>query len=144
MAKGLPAISYNLQKAGHALIDRSDPKQAIPEIERFAKSIQENKYLGVIFPEGTRARRGALKRFKTKGALTFLKYAPEADVLTLTIDDSWKLKCKDLTLMPRNTKVSVIVSKEIKRKDKSDKEILDIAYQTIEENLNKLRNKKRG
>ncbi|HAO50063.1 MAG TPA: 1-acyl-sn-glycerol-3-phosphate acyltransferase, partial [Runella sp.] len=60
LAKGIPSISYNLQKSGAALIDRQDGKQAIMEIARLAKLIEETKFSAAIFPEGTRSRTGAL------------------------------------------------------------------------------------
>jgi 1-acyl-sn-glycerol-3-phosphate acyltransferase len=34
LGKGIPSVSYNLRHGGSALIDRKDPKQAIPEIKK--------------------------------------------------------------------------------------------------------------
>lgn len=139
MAKGLPAISYNLKHASHALIDRSDPKQALPEIKRFAEFIESERAAGIIFPEGTRSRRGQLKDFKKKGTLTLLEHAPNSEVIPVTIKNTWKLSARNSTLMPRNTEVAVCVGAAINRVGRSNEEILLEARRVIEENLKKAR-----
>lgn len=90
LGKGIPSISFNLRHGGAALIDRNDPKQAIGEIIRFAKRIHENNYAGIIFPEGTRSRTGIPKSFKTKGLMVLFKYIPNAQIVPVTINNSWK------------------------------------------------------
>ena len=37
LGKGIPSVSYNLRHGGSALIDRKDPKQALPEIKKVAE-----------------------------------------------------------------------------------------------------------
>lgn len=90
LGKGIPGLSFNLRHGGAALIDRNDPKQAITEIIRFAKYIHENKYAAVIFPEGTRSKTGVPKPFKTKGLDVLFKYIPDAQIVPVTINNSWK------------------------------------------------------
>jgi len=90
LGKGIPSISFNLRHGGAALIDRNDPKQAITEIINFAKRIHENTYAAVIFPEGTRSRTGIPKPFKTKGLDVLFKYIPNAQIVPVTINNSWK------------------------------------------------------
>lgn len=139
MGKGIPAISFNLHHYGHALIDRSNPRQSIPEIKSFAKRVEQEKRVGIIFPEGTRSRKGELRDFKTKGALTLLKYAKDSKVIPITFDNTWKLSARMSTLMPRNTEVEIIVGEAITRENKSDEEVLDSVYQVIKGNLERLR-----
>lgn len=91
LAKGIPSISFNLRNGGAALIDRKDKKQAITEMISFAKRIGTNKWSGVIFPEGTRSRDGKPKRFATNGLKMLIKYNPEAYIVPLTINNSWKI-----------------------------------------------------
>lgn len=90
LGKGIPSISFNLRHSGAALIDRKDARQAIAEITRFAKLIHENNYAGIIFPEGTRSRTGIPKPFKTKGLEVLFKYIPDAQIVPVTINNSWK------------------------------------------------------
>ncbi|QHI37316.1 1-acyl-sn-glycerol-3-phosphate acyltransferase [Kordia antarctica] len=90
LGKGIPGISFNLRHGGAALIDRNDPKQAITEIIRFAKYIHENNYSAVIFPEGTRSKNGVPRPFKRKGLDVLFKYIPNAQIVPVTINNSWK------------------------------------------------------
>ena len=90
LGKGIPGISFNLRHGGAALIDRNDPKQAITEIIRFAKYIHENNYSAVIFPEGTRSKNGIPRPFKRKGLDVLFKYIPNAQIVPVTINNSWK------------------------------------------------------
>lgn len=91
MAKGVPSISFNLRNGGNAVIDRKDPRQALPAIKKLAQYIEKNNYAAVIFPEGTRSRTGAPRSFSPNGLKTLLKYAPSAVIVPVTINHSWKL-----------------------------------------------------
>lgn len=90
LGKGIPSISFSLRHTGAALIDRKNQRQAISEIIRFAKLIYANNYAGIIFPEGTRSRNGVPKAFKTKGLEVLFKYIPNAQIIPVTINNSWK------------------------------------------------------
>ncbi len=91
LGKGIPSISFNLKYGGAALIDRKDRKQALTEMAKFAKRIHTNKWSATIFPEGTRSRNGAPKKFASNGLKVLAKYNPEAYVVPLTINNSWKI-----------------------------------------------------
>ena len=43
LGKGIPSISYNLRHGGSVLIDRKDPKQAIPTIKKLGDYIEKYK-----------------------------------------------------------------------------------------------------
>ena len=90
LGKGIPSISYNLNHGGSVLIDRKDPKQAIPTIKRLSEYIEEHKRSAVIFPEGTRSKTGVPKEFAQSGLKILCKYAPSAYVVPITINNSWK------------------------------------------------------
>ncbi len=91
LGKGIPSISYNLRHGGSVLIDRKNPKQSIPAIMEFGKYLEENNRSAVIFPEGTRSKNGAPKRFSQNGLKMMVKYAPSSYVVPITINNSWKL-----------------------------------------------------
>lgn len=90
LGKGIPSVSYNLRKSGSALIDRTNPRQAIVTIKKFGENIESTNSAAVIFPEGTRSRDGKPKPFQTKGLETLIKYIPSAVIVPLTINNSWK------------------------------------------------------
>ena len=83
-------MSFNLRHGGSVLIDRRDAKQSLTSIINFAKYIEANKYMAVIFPEGTRSRTGAPKRFSENGLKMLVKFAPSAYVVPVSINNSWK------------------------------------------------------
>lgn len=91
LAKGIPSVSYNLRKSQAALINRKDGKQAVTEIARLARHIQEHNYSAVIFPEGTRTQSGIMKPFAVGGISTLLKRAPRALVVPLAIQGTGAL-----------------------------------------------------
>lgn len=91
LTKGIPSISINLRVGGGANIDRKDNKQAISELIKLGKRMEANNWSTVIFPEGTRAKDGKLKTFQFGGIATLLKSAPNALVVPIAIENSWKI-----------------------------------------------------
>ncbi len=91
LGKGIPSVSYNLRHGGSVLIDRKDPKQAIPTIKGLSEYIEMHRRSAVIFPEGTRSKDGNPKEFAQSGLKILCKYAPSAYVVPITINNSWKI-----------------------------------------------------
>jgi 1-acyl-sn-glycerol-3-phosphate acyltransferase len=91
LGSGIPSVSFNLKHGGSVLIDRKDSKQALGALRDFGKYLEENKYSGVIFPEGTRSKNGEPKRFSENGLKMLLKFAPSALVIPVSINNSWKV-----------------------------------------------------
>jgi 1-acyl-sn-glycerol-3-phosphate acyltransferase len=91
LGKGIPSVSYNLRHGGSILIDRKDPKQAIPLIKGLAEYIEKHNRAAVIFPEGTRSKTGKPKEFAQSGLKILCKYAPSAYVVPISINNSWKM-----------------------------------------------------
>lgn len=91
LGSGIPSVSYNLRHGGSVLIDRKDPKQAIPTIKGLSEYIEKNNRSAVIFPEGTRSKDGKPKEFAQSGLKILCKYAPSAYVVPITINNSWKM-----------------------------------------------------
>jgi 1-acyl-sn-glycerol-3-phosphate acyltransferase len=90
LGKGIPSISYNLRHGGSVLIDRKEPKQAIPVITKLGHYIEQHTRSAVIFPEGTRSKTGKPKEFAQTGLKILCKAAPSAYVVPITINNSWK------------------------------------------------------
>lgn len=91
LGKGIPSVSYNLRHGGSVLIDRKDSRQALSEIARLGKYIEEFGRSAVIFPEGTRSRTGEPKKFQPMGLKILMKNAPSALVVPVSINNSWKM-----------------------------------------------------
>lgn len=91
LGRGIPSVSYNLRHGGSVLIDRKDPKQAIPTIKKLSEYIETHKRSAVIFPEGTRSIDGKPKKFSENGLKILCKYAPSAVIVPISINNSWKM-----------------------------------------------------
>lgn len=91
LTKGIPSISINLRVGGGANIDRKDNKQAISELLKLGRRMEANNWSTVIFPEGTRSKDGNVKTFQFGGIATLLKAVPNALIVPIAIDNSWKI-----------------------------------------------------
>lgn len=91
LGSGIPSVSYNLRHGGSVLIDRKDPKQAIPTIKGLGEYIEKHKRAAVIFPEGTRSKTGVPKEFAQTGLKILCKNAPSAYIVPISINNSWKI-----------------------------------------------------
>jgi 1-acyl-sn-glycerol-3-phosphate acyltransferase len=124
LARWIPSISYNLRRGGNALIDRRDRDQAVTAIRGLAAEVERRRVSAVIFPEGTRARRGEIGPFKTRGTLELLRAAPNTAVLPVTIDGSWRLLRHNLMPVPFGVRVRVSIAAPIDRHPDDDPEAL--------------------
>ncbi|SDS41566.1 lysophospholipid acyltransferase family protein [Gramella sp. MAR_2010_147] len=91
LGKGIPSISYNLRHGGSVLIDRKNRRESLIKMSQFGDYLKRTRRSAVIFPEGTRSRTGAAKEFRKNGMMMLFKKLPEAIVVPITINNSWKL-----------------------------------------------------
>ena len=91
LARWIPSVSFVLRHFGSVLIDRDNPRQALPALAKFAAFIEARRFSAVIFPEGTRARDGQMKAFKPSGILSLLKHMPSAIIVPCVMKNSWLL-----------------------------------------------------
>ena len=91
LGRGIPSVSFNLRHGGSVLIDRKDPKQALPALKKFGEYVAANNRSAVIFPEGTRSRTGKPKKFAVNGLKTLFESIPDGLVVPITINNSWKM-----------------------------------------------------
>jgi len=124
LGKGIPSVSYNLRHGGSVLIDRKDPKQAIPLIKGLSEYIEKHKRSAVIFPEGTRSKDGKPKEFLQSGLKILCKYAPSAYVVPISINNSWKIVKFGAFPMGLGNHLQFIIHKPIAVADFSFEELM--------------------
>jgi len=124
LGKGIPSVSYNLRHGGSVLIDRKDPKQAIPLIKGLSEYIEKHKRSAVIFPEGTRSKDGKPKEFVQSGLKILCKYAPSAYVIPISINNSWKMVKFGAFPMGLGNHLQFIIHKPIAVADFSIEELI--------------------
>lgn len=131
LGKGIPSVSFNLRNGGSVLIDRKDAKQALTAIRELGKYIQKHNRSAVIFPEGTRSRNGQPKRFSENGLKMLCKFAPDAYVVPLTINNSWKLFRFGMFPMGLGSQITLQVHDPIKITDYEFEDLFEKVEKTI-------------
>ena len=133
LGKGLPSVSYNLRHGGSVLIDRKNPVQAVNAIKKMANYIESHNRGVVIFPEGSRSRDGKPKPFKTKGLKTLLEHSPNAIVIPVTINNSWKLLRYGKFPMGIGTYIKFTVHDTLKVSDHKPDELIELIEKQIKD-----------
>ena len=131
LGRGVPSVSYNLRNGGSVLIDRKDPKQAVPNIKKLSEYIELYKLSAVIFPEGTRSKTGVPKEFSQTGLKILCKYAPSAFVVPLSINNSWKIFKYGFFPLGLGNHLTFVVHKPLSVKDLSFDELMKQTEQSI-------------
>lgn len=135
LGKGFPSVSYNLNHGGSVLIDRKDAKQALTAIKGLGQYITKHNRSAVIFPEGTRSRDGQPKRFSENGVKMLCKFAPDALIVPLTINNSWKLFRFGKFPFGLGARVSLYAHKSFAVKDHSFEEIMQMCEEQIKSRI---------
>jgi len=136
LGKGIPSISYNLKKGGSALIDRKSGSQAIKEILKLGRNMEQKKWSACIFPEGTRSKNGKLKKFQLAGFKTLLKASPSALIVPFVINGNYRLLKWGSFPLNIGLRLKYTALQSIDRKDfNSEGELLEYVKKQIEENL---------
>jgi 1-acyl-sn-glycerol-3-phosphate acyltransferase len=123
LTKNIPSISFNLKYGGGANIDRKDKKQAVAEILKLGERMELNNWSAVIFAEGTRSRDGNLKDFQVGGIATILKKAPNALIVPIAIENSWKIVRHGLVWLEALHPIKITVLAPI---EPTGKDIIDV------------------
>ena len=131
LGQGIPSVSYNLRHGGSVLIDRKDPKQAIPMIKGLSEYIEKHQRSAVIFPEGTRSKDGKPKEFAQSGLKILCKYAPSAFVVPITINNSWKMVKFGFFPLGLGNHLTFTVHKPLSVKDVALEDIMKITENEI-------------
>lgn len=128
LGNGIPSVSYNLRHGGSVLIDRDKPVLALEKIKGFGEQVQKNQWAAVIFPEGTRSKDGRPKKFYSRGLITLFEQIPDATVVALSINNSWKLSQYRYFPIPIGTRVILKVQSTFKLREQEP----DVLFQELE------------
>lgn len=136
LGSGIPSVSFNLKYGGSVLIDRKDPKQAIPVIKGLSEYIEKNTRSAVIFPEGTRSKTGIPKEFAQSGLKILCKYAPSAYVVPVSINNSWKMVKFGFFPVGLGNHLKFTAHKPLAVKDYKFEELMEITEKAVKEGIN--------
>jgi len=136
LGSGIPSVSYNLKHGGSVLIDRKDPKQAIPAIKGLSEYIEKYKRAAVIFPEGTRSKTGKPKEFAQNGVKILCKYAPSAYVVPVSINNSWKMVKYGFFPVGLGNRLTFTVHKALAVKDYNFADLMEMTEKAVVEGVN--------
>lgn len=137
LTKGIPSISFNLKYGGGANIDRKDSKQSIGEIIKLGRRMNEKNWSTVIFAEGTRAKDGKMKPFQVGGIATLLKIVPNALLVPVAIENSWRVVRNGPYPLNALLPLKWTVLAPIERGDKSAEELVLQAENAIKKQIGK-------
>lgn len=140
LARLIPSVSYNLKHGGNCLIDRGDPDQAVGAIAELGRRVEDHGVSAVIFPEGTRARRGELRPFKSRGTVALLEAAPATAIVPVTIESSWRLMQANFWPIPFGVRLKVRIDDPIPRRAGEDlAAVVENVRTQIADNLTRIR-----
>ncbi len=131
LGKWLPSCSIILRH-GCALIDRKDSRQALSAITELGERAEKNNYAVSIFPEGTRARDGKIKRFQAGGVAALLKSMPSALVVPMLVEGPWEIYKYGMRPIPAWPLVSIKVLEPIEPGGLSAIELTNLVQSKIQ------------
>jgi len=105
----VPVLGRAMLLAGYIPVDRANPEQAIPALDRGARSLGDgNSFL--TFPEGTRSRTGSLLPFKKGGFIMAIK--AQAPIVPVAVQGSRAAMAKGSAII-RPVMVSVRIGEPV-------------------------------
>jgi 1-acyl-sn-glycerol-3-phosphate acyltransferase len=135
LSKGFPSISLNLRIGENCAIDRKKPKEAVVALSKFAKNVHERKRSVVIFAEGTRSRTGIPKPFQVRGLKTIFSYVPDAVVVPVTVNNSWKVDRYGKFPFGMGNHISVTIHNPIPIAGKDPIDIIETAQSVVHNSI---------
>ena len=100
----VPILNIWIKSINCIFIDRGQGRQALRAIERGMEQITQG-YPKVLFPEGTRAKNGKMKKFKAGGLQMAVRY--DITLVPITIDGLFHCFEETKRVVPGTTKVTI-------------------------------------
>ena len=116
-------------------IYRTDALQALAEIERLGKFINEKSYSAILFPEGTRSRTGIMKTFTYRGFAKLIECNPTALIVPVAIENAWKMQKYGTFPLSFGEHITWTVLSALEQEGKSIEEIVSLAESAIRKQL---------
>jgi 1-acyl-sn-glycerol-3-phosphate acyltransferase len=133
---GFPSASFVLRANASALIDRSSSEIAIEEIKKLGALIKAQNGTACIFPEGTRAKDGQMRRFKKAGIAALIESCPEALIVPVAIDGTWKILAKSMWPIEPGIKIRYKILAPLNPADFSSiQELVEVVQRRIQHAL---------
>lgn len=134
----IPGFGWGLRMLKTIPIDRSNPKQALKQIQTIGLArLKDDKLPVLIFPEGTRIAWGAKGKYARSGAAL----AIAADVPVILISHNAGYFWPADTFLKKTGTIDVVISKPIYPAGKSSLDLTNEAQAWIEGNIPHPRNK---
>ena len=131
LAKGIPAVSYNLRHGGSVAINRKDRKTAMKAIADFGVYLENMGRACCIFAEGTRSRDGKVLPFKLGGMSQLLKTCPSAVIVPVAVENSWKFSRYKHLPVPVGTHLKLSILEVIDKEGKDVRQIVEEAEKKV-------------
>jgi 1-acyl-sn-glycerol-3-phosphate acyltransferase len=131
LGRWIPSISLALRRLGSVLIDRKDAAVAVRQIQEFGRAKEAARQVAAVFPEGTRARDGVMKKFKTTGLKALLETMPSALVQPVAIRGNWQLLRHHFWPVPFGTSIELEFLEPIEPSGMNPQEVAALAEQRI-------------
>lgn len=131
LGRWIPSISLALRRLGSVLINRKDAAQAVREIEQWGARKDAAAEAAAIFPEGTRARDGVMKRFKPTGLKALLRSMPHALIQPVAIRGNWELLQHHFFPVPYGTSIELEFLPPVEPSGRSADELATLLEQQI-------------
>lgn len=138
LGRGIPSISFALRNMGSVLVDRGNQRQALAAIGEFGELVVQRSHSACIFPEGTRARDGHMKRFKPAGLMMLIKHMPGAVIVPIALNGSWELLRYNFMPVPFGTHLSFEVLDPIETEGRDPRELVSESERVIADALGQI------
>ena len=127
LAQWVPAVSFISRNNKTVLIDRNDRKAALQAMKNGGIEATKDNAAICIFPEGTRAKDGLIKKFKTAGLQTLIHTMPNALIVPVVIDGTWQILRHNFWPVPFGitVRITVLPTQEIDH-DRIDEQLASI------------------
>ena len=88
----VPLVSVMLKAGGHCIINREGgPTQMMKTLDTFSERVSKNKWIVVLFPEGTRTKTGNVGTFHAAGFRRLINNL-KLPVAAFALDGGWQIR----------------------------------------------------